>query len=216
MARYSGFILRPKYTSEKAVEDLLHSFPEIVNVSALPNTRWFSLMLSMKNPISLDDLPNNSGLFEYSIFGRWGGATFIFVAEEKYVINYLVDTYFPKKNYILVKQPIEVDGLVRKLILQPERYSITYMHAKTFAWGAALRSISFYGEDITSSGLILENVDKFNIVSCGITDSSLTKEALRVSNMGAISIVAANSATLNTVDVILKYISKNGFYLGNN
>jgi hypothetical protein len=213
MSSFAGYILHPNFTLSGNFEELFESVTGIKKFVKITGTEWYSFTLTSQNPISEDDIKSNSGLYEYPFVARWGGKNFIFTANTKEVATFFVEKFMPSAGKSFRKQGIDVDGFVRKIAEHPSRFTLTYLNARVYTWGAALRSVSLFGEDITASGLLLENIKNLNFNSCGVGEASSPKEIVKIGTNGSLNFFVYGVKSYNAIDKVLKYLKFNGFYL---
>jgi hypothetical protein len=213
MSSFAGSILKPISTLEIEFHEFINNINGVENVRKISGTEWYSFLLKTKEPINIDDIPSNNGFFEYPFVCRWGGESLIFASSSKDSATFFIEKLIPLTGLSFRQQGIDVNGFVRKTKNEPNRFTITYISARVSSWGAALRSVSFFGEDITSSGILRENLDKFSVTSCGVGEAIYSREALRLGTRGSINFSVSASNNYNSIDNILKYIKYYKFYL---
>lgn len=213
MSGFSGMILKPIEKPKVEFEEFMAEVKGVSNVNKIAGTEWFSFTLSLKEPINLEDKPSRSGAYESPFISRWGGESFICTSSVREYSSFLIEKLIPSTGLIFRPQGIDVNGFVKKTTYQPYKYSITSISARISTWGAALRSVSFFGEDVTSSGILIENIEKLNVTSCGVAEASTSREVVRIGSRGSINFSIANIQNYNSIDKILKYLKYHNFYL---
>lgn len=213
MAGFSGMILKPVERPKVKFQDFISQVKGVSDIQKISGTEWFSFTLRMKEPINIEDKPSRSGNFEYPFISRWGGETFICTASNREYALFLIEKLIPSTGLFFRPQGIDVNGFTKKTTYQPNKYSITSISARISTWGAALRSVSFFGEDITSSGILIENIERLNVTSCGIAEATTSREIIRIGSRGSINFSIANTQNYNSIDKILKYLKFHNFYL---
>ena len=108
---------------------------------------------------------------------------------------------------------IDVNGLVNMIMEQPDNYIVTAIHAKTSGYGARLKSVSLYGNDITSVSLLLDNKNNFVFYMCGLREVKSFRESVRIGKEGQVSCYYNSIGSLKNIENTLKYITLNNFLI---
>lgn len=111
------------------------------------------------------------------------------------------------------KVPIAVHNLSRAIVARPTVYVLSYVHARIPAFGASLRSVSFYGDDLGEADLFAGNIDYMDVFTCGLRRAVGGPELLRVSGDGMVSFRYANPTSVLQIEEALSFLKQQGYLL---
>jgi len=157
-------------------------------------------------------VPNERNIFEYPLVVRKSGEKVILLSYTRKIVDHCINNIFPRTFSKFARfLPIEINSLVKHLAYNPNRYVISFVHARVQAYGEALRAVSFYGDDVAEVPLFRENLGFFSCYTCGLRDVTGGGELIRLGNDGYISFNYAKSDHGKKIDLVLSYISSLGF-----
>ena len=188
----------------------------VTSINLIEPTKWFQLEYLSKE--ALIDPVTEQPPFKYPVFYRQSARRAVLVSLKRSIVEKLLASLAavhkmraPESVYV------NVQGLVSLICDKPSSYAATYVHARTSGLGSALRSLSFYGDDVTGSSLYRGYSSALLPHTCGLRDvyanRSMTSEALRVSTEGRVSFYGHGAADLFAAEKALGYVNKLGFLL---
>ena len=172
---------------------------------------WRQLVYTSNVPLIDSDFLSKPP-YDYILFYRQSLKRAIFLSITSKLIR-LVEEHLAKMlNLISLKAVnIDVDGLVNEIANNPCEFVITALHAKTAGFGAPLKSVSFYGEDITQVSLYYNHKENLQCHMCGLRNISSYSESVRVGSEGQVQCYYRTPKDLIGVEQGLGYIMKLDF-----
>jgi hypothetical protein len=211
ISHLSGLLL--SWSSPKTISrnDLL-SCESLKFNDEVEGTKWEEYSFKSNHPLRGEDERSQTPPYFYKIICRRSGARLLLLSSTRQIIDHLVEN---ELNYSL-KLPlhrvqIAVDTLVKDITVSPEAYVLTFVHARTPAFGSPLRSVSFYGDNIAEASFFRDYIDLMNVFTCGIRNITSNGELVRLGNDGIISFYssyASNPHQLTEIENVLSYLSK--------
>jgi hypothetical protein len=106
---------------------------------------------------------------------------------------------------------ISVDSLVRELVERPTRYCLSFVYARVPAFGAALRTVSFFGDDLGEASFFRDNVQLINVFVCGLRRTEGGSEVLRLTSDGRISFNLLSADHVLAVEGVLRFLRQQDY-----
>ena len=108
---------------------------------------------------------------------------------------------------------IDVDGLVRSLTKSATAYAVSGLHARVDAWGRAVRTVSFFGDDLLNTDLlrkVLDDVTPYRVV---LRDVRVGTDVVQIGSRGEVGFShrRPTKRTLADVDNALRTVESGGF-----
>jgi hypothetical protein len=195
---------------------------ETLRVSFVPSfrlierTRWLQIQFDAPEP--LIDASVEQPPYTYWLYYRQSARRAVLVGIKRIVVTRFLESLslahglrVPESVYV------NVQALVSLICSKPGSYAATYVHARTSGFGSSVRSISFYGDDVTASSLFREYASALLPHTCGLRDvyanRTQTSEALRVSTEGKVSFYGNAASELLAAEKALGYLNRFGFLL---
>lgn len=88
-------------------------------------------------------------------------------------------------------------------------YCVAY--ARVAAFGAALRNISFYDDDLGEASLFRENMHLLNVFVCGLRHTEEGSEVVRLGSDGSISFNMQSPSKVVEVEEVLRFLRQEGY-----
>jgi len=200
---------------ESSEETLLKLKP-IKTFAPIHNSNWYLATFLSERALIDPDVENPP--FEYPIYYRQSSRRALILSPRKSIVDEFLRLVCTKNNLPSLEAVyIDVQRLVQAIRSEPGRYAVTYLHARTSGLGSSLKSLSFYGEDVTGASLYRAHAQSLLSHTCGLRDvyadkRSLT-EAVRVSSEGSVSFYFSNHEDLGAAEKAIGFMFKNGFLL---
>lgn len=157
-----------------------------------------------------DDAPPPDG---YPLMWRLSGPRVLIVSQAREVVEGLCETLALTVGLKLDPVSIAVDTFVKDTAREPGQYVFNYVHARVAAFGTSLKSLSFYGDDISEAKFFRDGIDLFNCHTCGIRHITGGGEIVRLGNDGSVSFRLGGPSRLKEVEQALAFLRLHG-YLG--
>lgn len=172
---------------------------------------WLLFEYQSNEPLLRDD-EDRTPPFIYKIVVRVSGKKALILSPSRKVVNHLISLSIGSQHRKhLNKIFIDTDSLVNHFTDNPDKYLLTLVHSRVNAFGDALSSMSFYGNDISSACIFREYRELFTVFTCGIRVVSSPEELMLIGNNGFISFSYLKSDNGSAIDSALGYISDHGF-----
>ena len=138
--------------------------------------------------------------------------TVIIVATLYSITDAVVDHFNLSISPNLRRRVIDVHKVSQELLREEKsrEYSITYFLADIPGYGANLRSITLYGNDIAEADFLQKERKNFSARKIGVRPFRSARDAGRFNNYGMIQFRSEN---IDEFESFLKYAYKNNFYI---
>lgn len=170
-------------------------------LAKIPNVNYEQTILAGWEYYSFtSDIPLNGNDERYYYNENYDGSPFInellccraighllIFTRGKREYNYFLEHILNKGSIALELKScfISVDSFV-KIGAKEKDYSLTSISAFYRGIGDSLKSIRFFGEDVTSSDLFKNNIDEIKIYRCGIKELSQVDEMISIGTDGSL------------------------------
>lgn len=188
----------------------------VLSFAKIDRTEWFQMQYVSSEP--LIDPAVEQPPYNYWIYYRQSARRAVVVSAKRTIVERFLQSLSAAHGIGAPESVfVNVQGLVSHICAKPGSYAATYVHARTSGLGSSLRSLSFYGDDVTGSSLFREYAAALLPHTCGLRDvyanRALTSEALRVSTEGKVSFYGHAAGELLAAERALGYLNKFGFLL---
>jgi hypothetical protein len=174
---------------------------------------------SFRSPVPLQgELRLDQDEFVYSLVIRRSGARMLLFGRGRNIADHVIThgmkaAFIPTLDYVT----IAVDKLVRNLVQKPAicpEYALGFVHARFPAFGAALRSGSFYGDDLADAIFFRENQDLMTFLTCGLRSARGGSEIVRIGARGSVSSQISDSMRLAQIERVLRFLRDSNYLRG--
>jgi hypothetical protein len=208
---YSGFVLRSRGVplDRKTLTDV----PGLALERPVAGTRWVRYRFGSLRPLRDEVQLEAGGSHTYPLLARISsdGGRLVMLGPDFNIVRSVIEgelgRFFRPR---VARESIAVHRLVQHIMNEPGPFSISFVHARTAAFGEALKSVSFYGHDVSHTSFFRENLELFACFAVGLRDSLHHSEILRLRQDGRISFTGMEN--LRDVDRVLHYVHEGGFY----
>jgi hypothetical protein len=175
MTSYSGYIVASPTSRDFVRSEFEQHKPEAANGPTLLHrhervfgiSRWDEYLL--KSPVPLADEPDGGHGYQYQIYIVRGFAKMILLAHRRRIVDYAMGRILDRRIFPnLRKVSVFVDQMIEHCRQPNSDFLVTSLHGRFAGPGTDLRSISFYGDDVTQSSLYANYHQLFNFHSGGI------------------------------------------------
>jgi hypothetical protein len=176
--------------------------------SPSPIKGWSMLFVSTEEPI-LPEGPVESfnGGYKYTFALRRSGPHFLLAGHSQELVEQLL-----KIAEIRVSNPrINVSSLVKDLTSTPESYLLSAVYAKVEAFGASLRSLSFFGADLADARLFRETLNTCNPYRACLRDIRKKEDVLTIGSRGEVQFHYRGDSSLVDVDKALAFMTAKNY-----
>lgn len=189
---------------------------DIKFVSRIEGTHWEKYMYSSELPLRKEENEPKGGPYQYELICRRSGSRIVMLSLSRDIIDHLLLHEFIDCSISRIRhKPIAVDNLVKNLAKAPAEYAINFVYARTPAFGASLRTISCYGDDLADASFFLDNMYLMNFYTCGLRRITEKTEVVRLGSDGMISFRMTDKESVLKVEAVLSYL-KTHDYLDDN
>lgn len=148
--------------------------------------------------------------FTYPLVWRLSGPRVLLLSISRDVVEHFRKVAV-KSGLRLEPVGIAVDLFVKETARDPSEYVLSFVHARVSAFGTALKSVSFYGEDVAEAKFFRDGMDLFVCHTCGVRHAAGGGEIIRLGNDGAVSFKHTGSRRLREVEETLGHLRRNGY-----
>jgi hypothetical protein len=208
---YSGFVLRSR--GVPLDRQTLTTVPGLSLEKAIAGTRWDRYRFGSLRPLRDEAQLETDGHHTYPLLARLssdGGRLVVLGPDFNIVRSVIEGELRPFFRPRVARESIAVHRLVQHIIDEPGPFAISFVHARTAAFGESLKSVSFYGNDVSHANFFRANLELFACFAVGLRDSSHHAEILRLRQDGRISFIGTEK--LRDVDRVLHFLHDRGFY----
>lgn len=204
----SGFLLEwPKLEIERS--DLTRS-ERLSFKLELPAVGWEEYELTSEEPLRGEEQPAAT-IFRYPVTCHRSGPQLLMLSVGRSVVEHLMETTLREFFPPLCRVSIAVDRFVKDVTARPSNYTLSFVHARVPAFGTALRSVSFSGDDLAEASLFRDHLDLMTCFTCGVKYAAGGPEITRIGNDGWISFLANGVAKLTNVEALLDCLRTCGY-----
>jgi hypothetical protein len=172
---------------------------------------WEQFLFESHEPLAGEDRRIFKPPYRYPILVRRSGTRFLLLSNHKDVAEHLVVQLGPLFRPRLRSVMIAVDQLVKALTLKPTKYVVSFAHARVPAFGAVLRAISFYGDDLGDAALFRQQLDLMVFYTCGLREARGGGEIVRLGSDGSVSFYLHTGSRVLEVEGVLRFLNKSGY-----
>lgn len=207
----SGLLL--EWTNQIVSRKMLSNTSRIKFKSEIPGGHWEEYVFHSAVPLRGEEQDDGRS-FLYPIVCRRSGPRLLLLSISRPIVEYLLENelktiFLPR----LRRVSIAVDELVKALVNKPTIYSLSFVHARTPAFGSSLRSLSFYGEDLAEASLLREHVSLMNFFACGIRRTTGGNELVRIAADGGISFYSTSFDKFLEIEEVLRYLRQEAYLI---
>jgi hypothetical protein len=187
----------------------LEQYGHLRFLSEIGGSKWEKYLYASPTPLRNEDRLGASAPFEYEIICRRSGSRILVLSEGRNIVEHLV-----KDGLDLMLAPglrkvsIAVQELVNAIAARPTLYVLSFVHARVPAFGASLRSVSFYGDDLAEASLFRDQMELLIFFVCGLRRATGGPEIVRLGADGAISFRLSSPVEdrIREVEEILRFL----------
>ena len=175
MSSYSGYMLANQAGDTFTVADIERAHSE---VAGGPSLVYRDTAFGIKqcgeyvlhSPVPLADEPDTGrGPFAYQLFIVRGRAKLIMLAPRRRMVDYALANIFDRTiTPRLRKINVYIEKVIDYCAHADAQFLVTSLHGRFSGASRDVRSLSLYGDDVTSSAIFAEHRDFFNFHSCGL------------------------------------------------
>ncbi len=174
-------------------------------------SNWEKFEFTSSEPLRDKD-QGESGPFSYVVICRRSGSRIAMLSLNRQIVDHLahqlmLDVFSLRSRRV----SIAVGDLVNELVERPTRYCLSFVYARVPAFGASLRNVSFFGDDLGEASLFRENAHLLNVVNCGIRRTEGGSEIVRLAGDGRISFNMSSSKKVIEVEEVLRFLRKENY-----
>ena len=173
--------------------------------------RWEQFVYDSHAPLVGEDPRLFSPPFKYQILMRRSGTRLLLMANHKEVALHLLERLQPLFQPRLRGVSIGVDQLVKSLAGRPTKYVLSFAHARVPAFGAVLRAISFYGDDLGDASLFRQQMDLMVFYTCGLREARGGSEIVRLGSDGSVAFFLHGASKVLEVEEVLRFLRGSGY-----
>jgi len=194
------------------LEDFVRTGSSIVVEGVIQGTRWEKITLSSNNPLHREDTRVMEAPFRYPIVCRRSGPRILVMSIARDIVDHFASMYRGVGRVLPLKRvSITIDALVKELVSRPTEYSLGFVHARVPAFGASLRSVSFYGDDLADASIFRDNVSLMVFFICGLKSAIAGQEVVRLGSDGTVSFNMGSPRRLLEVEKVLTFLRQYGY-----
>ena len=181
---YSGLLLE---SSSRLIQraDLLKcavlTFEEKIG-----NTGWERFTFHSLTALYGEDINLTRPPFRYPVLFRRSGTRLLALSVTRMIVEHLVESELNVTlGHGFRRVSIGIDRLVKNISNHPTTYALSFAHARVPAFGASLRAVSFYGEDLAEASLFRDQLSLMVFFTCGLREAHGGAEIVRLGGDGS-------------------------------
>lgn len=175
MSSFSGYMLANQAGDTFTVTDIAHPRPEVAGGPSLVfRDTAFGIRQCgeyvLNSPVPLADEPETEhGRYSYQLFIVRGRAKLIMLAPRRRMVDYALAQIFDRTiSPRLRKINVYIEKVIDYCARADAQFLVSSLHGRFSGASRDVRSLSLYGDDVTSSAIFAEHRDFFNFHSCGL------------------------------------------------
>ncbi len=190
----------------------LEGCPDLKFRRFIGSSSWEEFEFTSKEPLRGEDESVVSGPYRYVVICRRSGPRMAMLSLNRRIVDRLAERLVAEVFAIRLRRvSIAVDALVKGLVERPTQYCLSFIYARVPAFGASLRNISFYGDDLGEASVFRENVHLLNVFVCGLRRTEGGSEILRLTSDGRISFNMQSPEKVLEVEEVLRFLRKDEY-----
>jgi hypothetical protein len=177
------------------------------------SSAWENFTFKSQVALHHEDVTASNPPYTYPVICRRSGTRLLALSIGREVIEYLMAERMGALSDLRMRRvSIGVDQLVKNLADRPTDYALSFAHARAPAFGASLRSLSFYGDDLAEAALFRDHLSLMVFFTCGIREAHGGAEVLRLGHDGAISFQYTSQRRILEVERVLTFLREQGYF----
>lgn len=189
-------------------------------LTPVEGTRWQSFWLRSDVAFTggSSEAPDSDGSYAYPFLLRAAGDRYIIASREAALVEQLLERGGVGGH---VDSPrVQVDKAARELIFpvpdgsgptSGRKYTIGAVYGAVEGYARALRSVSFFGDDLAEAELFRYALNQIIVTRIGLRDPTVDKELLSVSSTGAVDFHFRGVPHLNAIDNLTTFMRASGY-----
>lgn len=186
--------------------------PGMEQTGRIPGTHWEEYRFQSSIALHGEDRLDLPGPYQYVLVARRSGQRMLLLGPHRDVVTHIVYSVLNRELAPALRRvSIAVDDLVKAVTVRPTVYVLSFVHCRVPAFGASLRSMSFYGDDLAEASLFSDNVRFMNIFTCGLRRAVGGPELVRLSGDGVVSFYLSGPDRIRDVEEVLGFLRAEGY-----
>lgn len=216
---FAGRLLRIRF--EGGLEEALARLPAArkrTPMQPIEGTRWSSFWVGFDRALSASDTPHPDGDYRYPFLCRTADDRYILASTDSGLVELLLE-HLGIAGFVDAPR-IHVDRAARDLVFPPSnaqnkvvgrRYTLGAVYGAVEGYARALRTISFYGDDIAEAALFRYALEQISVTRLTLRDPRTDKELISLNTTGGLDFHLKNSTHLNAIDTLTGFFRANGY-----
>jgi hypothetical protein len=176
------------------------------------SSAWEKYVFDSPVPLRGEDLSVYDPPFRYPLICRRSGSRLLVLSVSRSIAERLLGVEFHAAFVPRLKPvPIGVDQLVKGITARPTEYALSFAHARVPAFGATLRAISYYGEDLAEAALFRDQLPLMVFFTCGLREARGVNEIVRLGGDGHVSFLLSTPRRVIEVERALSFLRREGY-----
>jgi len=204
--RVAGFLLTwpGGPIPRELLEDVLRPLGDLAGIP-----RWERYALD--SPPIFGEEVEDGATVNYQVIARRSGGKMILVGVAGLVEHVVDKGHLARIRPALRRVPVAVDALIRDIAERPGDFAISYAHGRSPGFGARMRSVSYYGDDISEASLFRESLPLLVFSTCGLRRVARGSEIMKFGSDGSVSFRLDSRRRASEVERVLSYLRDNGY-----
>lgn len=186
----------------------------------IEGTKWQAFWLRSQYSLTGGpaEPPDADGSYAYPFLVRAAGDRYIVVSRE----SALVEQFLERGGVAghIDSPRVQVDKTARELVFPTvdptappagRRYTIGAIYGAVEGYARALRSVSFFGDDLAEAELFRYALNQIIVTRIGLRDPAVDKELLSISSTGAVDFHFRGVQHLNAIDQLTSFMRASGY-----
>jgi hypothetical protein len=172
-------------------------------------SKWEEHFFKSQRPLRGEIQPTLANAYEYLVLCRWSAHHVLIIGESLSVVDELLkfEAGANQGKSRFHRVSIGVADLVRNLTATPRGpYVLTRVDARTPSFADPLKSVTFYGMNISEASFFREHLNEFRPYSCGLRDLGGASEIVRLSNKGTVSFQYTGARMTRDIEKVLNFL----------
>ncbi len=182
-------------------------------VGTSPGSKWEQYVYDSPKALRGENADTSNPPYRYEVFCRRSGSRILVLSLSRQVVEHVLREEFDRLfSPNLRRVSIGVQDLVKNIASNPTIYLLSFVHARVPGFGASLRSVSFYGEDLAEASLFKDHLELMVFFTCGLREATGGSEIVRLGGDGTVSFLWKNEPRrFLEVEEALRFLRRNGF-----
>lgn len=170
---------------------------------------WYKIHYTTSSPLIENTQHASRSALSYEFLLRISGSRFFFGGEDQDTAHAFLQKAGIRRRVTF--PTIDVARLVRDLVTSGAKYQLSTVFARIDGYGAALKSVGFYGADITDAKPFRDMLPIMTPFRVNLRDPKTLRDVINVGNHGECMFTSRGRPGLIAVDTAFRFLTEGNY-----